>query len=1077
MKQFRNILTVACALVVSTTMALVTPEYNTEKYYIIRFANSQLLLTAGQNGSNLTTQQGDPKNCTDKQLWKFSGTASNFQLVNKEGQFAAYSTTAQRILASDKQDDKGWTLNSKGTTWEMKWQGANDGKAFMNQWGGTGIGTTLGLWSSGDTNNQFVIIDPSDVETSYSDFHVTGTKSLNPDHPMTLWYDEPATVTGVQNIWMEYSLPIGNGELGGSLFGGIRKDEIQFNEKTLWMGGPNDLGNHGTYRNFGSLFVEDRSGVIGYEASSGATDYYRSLDIHNGVGHVHYTNADGSTTYDRTYIASHPDSIIAVRYKATGKDKLHLLISLTPGEQLFADGSTPPVAKYFINQDEQYGIFGQFSGKLTTVNFFARIRVVPVGENAEYSKSDAGIEVKNADEVVIYLTGRTNFDPDSPSRIHTDPDFNLSRNIINLLARLYQKGFDNIYADHLADFTSLTERVDLNLEAASTRTTKDLINYYNTLSDLNTPEARFLEQLYFNYGRYLEISSSRGMDIPNNLQGIWNNKAQAPWNSDIHTNINIQMNYWPAEPTNLSECHLPFLNYIIRNAQDHNWQRVAKQYAKVEHGWTVFTESNIFGGMSTWGSNYFVANAWYCSHLWQHFRYTRDETFLAKAFPVMWSCAQFWFDRMVEDKGYDSKKDNSGYRGTPYKFTPDGTFVAPNEYSAEQNAHASENGTAHAQQLIYDLLTSVKAATTILDSAVTGLSEADIQKLDLYIEKTDRGLHTEEYTASTSLNSGWTNPRNGIKKGDIILREWKYSPYDVSDDPGHRHMSHLMALYPLTQIDPSSEFFQPAVNSLNLRGDMATGWSMGWKVNLWARAQDGDHAHTILKNALKHSTDYGTNQYAGGVYYNLYDAHAPFQIDGNFGCCAGIAEMLLQSQTDTLQLLPALPSTWPNGHINGLKAVGNFEVNQTWEMGRLTTATIKSISGLPCPVKYPGIADRKVTDAQGNEVPYKVIDANTILIETTQRGATYTIDMSQPTRIKEVKKQLKNMGFTVVRNGDFVTVTGKEIRLVEAYDTTGCLLASTKPNNQGIATLKVQKKKVALIKATHKTGVGTKKIF
>ena len=1073
MKQLRLFTWALCLLLSQSLWALVAPAYNTDKFYIVKFTNSTLLLTAHSEGERLTTQQGSLTDYTDKQMWKFVGTAGKFQLVNKEGLYAAYSTASQRILASATQDEKGWTLNDRGTTWELKWLGATDGKAYMNQWGGTGAGTALGLWSSGDGNNQFVLIDPTDPETAFSDFFVTGAKGINPEHPMTLWYDEPATTTGVSNIWMEYSLPIGNGELGGSLFGGLRKDEIQFNEKTLWMGGPNDLGNHGTYRNFGSLFVEDRSGVLGYEEAKAAKGYYRSLDIHHGVGRVHYTNAGGTTTYDRTYIASHPDSIIAVRYKATGQDKLHLFISLEPGEQLTANGSTPPMARYFINTDDKYGIFAQFSGKLTTVDFFARIRVVPSGEQVTCSKSDSGIEVKDADEVVIYLTGCTNFDSDAASRVNTD--INLSRRCISLLSRLYQKGFEAVYQDHVADFTSLTGRVDLNLEAASTRTTRALIDHYNTLSNLNNPEARFLEQLYFNYGRYLEISSSRGMDVPNNLQGIWNNKAQAPWNSDIHTNINIQMNYWPAEPTNLSECHLPFLNYIIRNAQDQNWQRVARQYAKVQHGWTVFTESNIFGGMSTWGSNYFVANAWYCSHLWQHFRYTRDEAFLAKAFPVMWSCAQFWFDRMVEDKGYDSKKQNSGYRGTPYKSEPDGSFVAPDEYSAEQNAHPSEDGTAHAQQLIYDLLASVKAATQILDPAVTGLSEADMQQLDLYLEKTDRGLHTEEYTASTSLNGGWTNPRNGIRKGDIILREWKYSPYDVSDDPAHRHMSHLMALYPLTQIDPSSPFFQPAVNSLNLRGDVATGWSMGWKVNLWARAQDGDHAHAILRNALKHSTDYGTNQYAGGVYYNLYDAHAPFQIDGNFGCCAGMAEMLLQSQTDTLQLLPALPSTWPNGHIRGLKAVGNFEVDQAWTEGVLTTATIRSLSGMPLAIKYPGIGDRRITDAQGKEVGYRVIDANTLLIESTRPGDSFTIDMSQATGIKEVRKQLRSLGFTVARNGNLLTVSGEGITYVEAYDAAGRLLDSKKPGREGIASLRVPRG-MTIVKAAGQHGTATRKI-
>ncbi len=480
--------------------------------------------------------------------------------------------------------------------------------------------------------------------------------------------------------------------------------------------------------------------------------------------------------------------------------------------------------------------------------------------------------------------------------------------------------------------------------------------------------------MYFYYGRYLAISSNRELLAPNNLQGIWNNMSNAPWNSDVHTNINIQMNYWPTEPTNLSELHLPLLDYIIQNAGDENWQKAARKYAGVENGWTVFTESSLFGGMSIWGTNYFVANAWYCSHLWQHYRYTLDKAFLAKAFPAMWSCAQFWFERM--------------------KVAQDGTYEAPDEYSAEQNSHPKEDGTAHAQQLIHYLLMSVDEAQNILGSKVTGLTKEDVAKLKDYLAKTDKGLHTEVYDARTDKHRAWVDGRNGINKGDIILREWKYSPYHVSDDPDHRHMSHLMALYPLTQIAPTSPYFQPAVNSLKLRGDAATGWSMGWKVNLWARALDGDHAHLILKNALRHSTDYGLNQYAGGVYYNLYDAHAPFQIDGNFGCCAGIAEMLLQSHTDTLQLLPAMPSTWKaEGHVHGLKAVGNFTVDQDWKDGNLTKVKVESHAGQPLYIKYPGIAGKTVRNSAGKKVKIQKKDQNTIVIKKTKVGETYEIEL------------------------------------------------------------------------------------
>ena len=805
-----------------------------------------------------------------------------------------------------------------------------------------------------------------------AEYHVQGLQTFSPEHPHTLWYRQPAAYQWAGNAWMEYALPIGNGQLGACLMGGVKQDEIQFNEKTLWEGTPNDMAgtfDYGSYKNFGSVLVTDLSGQFGFNEARQVRDYVRYLDLQTGIGGVDYSSTDGLTHYERRYFASFPDRVVAVRYRATGRRQLDLLVSVKPGDDLNAT----PVS--------YSGAYATFGGKLKTVSHAACLRVVPAGADARMESTPDGIRVSGTREVLLVLAGGTDFDAAAPTL--TSGTEGLSGRIRKQVDKAASRGWTALLERHTEDFTALSGRVDFQLQgAASALPTDRLIECYNDAGRCATgrePDALFLEQLYFAYGRYLMIGCSRGVDIPSNLQGIWNNRSQAAWNSDIHSNINVQMNYWPAEPTNLSELHLPFVNYVINMAGRDNWKRAATQFGGVKHGWTCFTENNIFGGMSLWGNNYFVANAWYCSHLWQHYRFTLDEKFLLRAFPTLWSCAQFWMERMIEDRGCPS-----------LGILPDGSYVAPDEYSAEQNAHPKEDGTAHAQQLIYALLRSVRQSVDILGVKRVGLTQADVEQLDRFLARVDRGLHTEIYTANARANGAWTNPRNGVHQGDTLLREWKYATYDVSDDPSHRHLSHLMALYPLSDIGPRSPYFPAAVNSLRLRGDKATGWSMGWKVCLWARALDGNHAHVILHNALRHSTSYDVEAHKGGVYYNLFDSHAPFQIDGNFGTCAGVAEMLLQSHTDTLQLLPALPDLWQAGHMSGLRAVNNFQVDQQWQDGRLVRAVIRSGSGKPCPIYYPGIAQYHVCGPDGKPMQGVVVDDNTLLIPT-RKGCTYTI--------------------------------------------------------------------------------------
>ncbi len=821
---------------------------------------------------------------------------------------------------------------------------------------------------------------------------ITDITAYSPKNPNTLWYTTSPEMEDPEdkgNSWMEYALPLGNGELGCMVYGNL-DETLQFNEKTLWSGQANVVGaasGNRTYMNFGWLSIENLEATLRDE---GATDYVRYLDIEEGIAGVEFKDANG-VKYTRKYLSSAPDQVIAGQYHSEG-GTMSLLFHLQPGVGINAgevvyDGTT-----------------ASFTGAMT-VKYAARLHVVPDAAATVTATKD-GIQVDNATEVTFYLKGATNFNGDMTvldNYFTNETEADIDSKVRATIEKAIAKGFTAIEADHIANFTAITKRMtfDLGLETPKVDTKTLIDNYYpnNPNADSRQNDHLFLEQLYFHYGRYLAISSNRlPIAAPNNLQGIWNNRGvDSPWNSDIHTNINIQMNYWPTEITNLSDLHKPFVNFIIRGAQSEGWKQVGKQY-NGGHGWSVLTESSLYNSMSTWGDNYLVANVWYTSHLWTHWRYTQDKEFLKQAFPVMWSCAEFWFHRLIEDRGFDNTKDeqpNVRNYHTPYTFAPDGTFVAPNEFSAEQHDNQTEDGTAHAQQMIYYLFTNIKEAIDILGASEVGLTAADIEKLDLYIAKTDQGLHTEPYTGV------WGETYNGVKQGDLLLREWKYTPFDISHDRGHRHMSHLMALFPMDQITPESEYFTPAVNSLKLRGDVATGWSMGWKVNLWARAQDGDHAHVIIKNALKHSTSYGVHAGAGGIYYNLFDSHAPFQIDGNFGVCSGIAEMLMQSAHGYINILPALPEVWERtGSVTGMKAMGNFTVDFSWSEGKCQQVTIVSHAGAPLRVRCSrganDIRSAKVT-VNGRNVKVQT-DEHGIATIPCAKGKTVKIDYTKTKR-------------------------------------------------------------------------------
>ncbi len=732
------------------------------------------------------------------------------------------------------------------------------------------------------------------------------------EQEMLLWYSQPAS------HWMTSALPVGNGELGALFFGGIDEERIQFNEKTLWTGSPTQRG---AYQSFGDIFLSFK-GIDSCAVSS----YKRSLSLNEAVGRVQFTQ-DG-TSFHREYFASNPDSVVVVRIYSSGKKKgLDFTVS-------FKDGRSGTST---VIEDGTLLIQSQ----LELLSYEAQLKVINEGGSLE--SVPEGIEVKNAKAVTLLLSAATNFSIASENYIGETKE-ELHERVSGRIGRSAEKGYKALLKRHLEDYRPLYSRVSLDLQEEMPEIpTDELVK--------NRRESRYLDMLYFQYGRYLMLASSRGMSLPNNLQGIWNADNTPPWECDIHSNINIQMNYWPAESTNLSECHLPFLEYVAAEAvgkPEGSWRKLAAQEG--HRGWTVRTQNNIFG-YTDWNINR-PANAWYSMHLWQHFIYTMDYSYLKEtAFPVMKSACEYWLDRLEEDE--------------------DGKLIAPDEWSPEQGPW--EDGLAYAQQLIWQLFDETVKAFLALEEAGEEVDD------DFFSELVNKFLNLD----------------NGLEIGSWgQIKEWKQDSGNL-DFKGnqHRHLSHLIALYPGNQISyhKDSEYADAAKESLLSRGDMGTGWSRAWKIACWARLFDGDHAYKLLKTALNPSylTVISMRNDDGGVFENLFDSHPPFQIDGNFGATAGIAEMLLQSHQGYIHLLPALPSAWPSGSVEGLRAEEDFTLDISWSEGELTECCILSGSGMECKIYFPDSEDLAIKDSRGKEVAFEN-DINMVRFPTV-KGESYRL--------------------------------------------------------------------------------------
>ena len=760
---------------------------------------------------------------------------------------------------------------------------------------------------------------------------------------LSIWFDTPNNLDG-QAIWLRASglranpdrawesrsLPIGNGSLGANILGSISAERITLNEKNLWKGGPNTAkgadyywnvnkqsaevlkeirqafldGNQEkaallTQKNFNGLAAYEEKDETPFRFGSFTTmgelyietglseirmdNYRRILSLDSAMAVVQF-DKDG-TQYQRKYFISYPDSVMVMKFTASKAGKQNLILSYCPNSE----------AKSHLKADGNNGLV--YTGILNNNGMKFAFRIKAIHKGGTLKAEDDRLIVKDADEVVFLLTADTdykmNFNPDfkdSKAYVGNDPEQTTQA----MMKQALQKGYDELYRNHENDYTSLFNRVRLQLNpeenSPNLPTYQRLANYKKGMPDYQ------LEQLYYQFGRYLLIASSRPGNMPANLQGIWHNNLDGPWRVDYHNNINIQMNYWPACSTNLSECTWPLIDFIRSLVKP--GEKTAQAYFNAR-GWTASISANIFGFTAplsneamSWNLNP-TAGPWLATHIWEYYDYTHDKKFL-------------------QETGYELIKSSAQFTVDHLWHKPDGTYTAAPSTSPEHGP--IDEGVTFAHAVVREILLDAIQASRVL-----GVDANERKEWENVLEK--------------------LVPYRIGRYGQLL--EWSSDIDDPKDE--HRHVNHLFGLHPGHTISPvtTPELAQAARVVLEHRGDGATGWSMGWKLNQWARLQDGNHAYKLYGNLLKN-----------GTLDNLWDTHAPFQIDGNFGGTAGVTEMLLQSHMGFIQLLPALPDAWRNGSITGICAKGNFEVSISWKEGKLEKATFLSKSGAPCKVKY-----------------------------------------------------------------------------------------------------------------------------